>query len=344
MTDDPGDPLRVVIAAAAAGLRLDRALADALAGPPDAPSRSRLQALIREGAVRGGDGAAATDPAQHVHAGQIFAIILPHPRESTVAAQSIALDILFEDEDLLVIDKPAGMVVHPGPGTPDSTLVNALLAHCGERLSGIGGVRRPGIVHRLDKDTSGLIVVAKTDMAHRALAAQFEDRSVERAYVAAAWETPIPTAGEITGNIGRDPRDRKRMAVVPAPRGKPALTRYRVLRPLGRAQDGTALASLLECRLATGRTHQIRVHLAHSGRPLVGDPVYGRLSPARRRRLSALGASAAALVAAFPRQALHARLLGFKHPRDGATMRFERDMPEDMRVLLAALETEQEQA
>ncbi|MGE4218788.1 MAG: RluA family pseudouridine synthase [Alphaproteobacteria bacterium] len=335
------DELSVVIAAEASGLRLDRALAEALAGAPDAPSRSRIQALIREGAVTGPDGV-ATDPAQRVQSGQTFAIILPHPQDSTVAAQAIALDILFEDEDLIVIDKPTGMVVHPGPGTPDGTLVNALLAHCDGRLSGIGGVRRPGIVHRLDKDTSGVMVAAKNDMAHRALAAQFEDRSIERAYLAVAWGLPMPTEGEIAGNIGRDPRDRKRMAVVAAPRGKPALTRYRLLRPLGRPRTGGAVASLLECRLATGRTHQIRVHLAHAGHPLIGDPVYGRLSPARRRQLAALGAETAQLAADFGRQALHARLLGFAHPRDGAAMRFERPMPPDMQALIAALETEQE--
>ena len=337
------DVFRVVVTAEAAGVRLDRALAEALAGVPDAPSRSRIQALIREGAVENADGTPATDLAQRVQAGQTFAIILPHPLDSTVAAQAIALDILFEDEDLIVIDKAAGMVVHPGPGTPDGTLVNALLAHCDGRLSGIGGVRRPGIVHRLDKDTSGVMVAAKTDMAHRALAVQFEERSIERLYLAVAWGLPMPTEGEIAGNIGRDPRDRKRMAVVPAPRGKTALTRYRMLRPLGRLRAGGAVASLLECRLATGRTHQIRVHLAHAGHPLIGDPVYGRLTPARRRQLTALGtADATRLATDFGRQALHARLLGFVHPRSGHAMRFERPMPSDMQALVDALETEQE--
>jgi 23S rRNA pseudouridine1911/1915/1917 synthase len=225
----------------------------------------------------------------------------------------MALVIPYEDAHLLVIDKPAGLVVHPAPGNPDRTLVNALLAHCGDTLAGIGGVKRPGIVHRLDKDTSGLMVVAKTDLAHRALTADFAARRIERAYRAVVWGMP-PAGGEIEGAIGRDPRDRKKMAVRERG-GKAALTRFARLEAFGTE------AALLECRLATGRTHQIRVHLAALGFPLIGDPVYGR------RRAPKI----------FARQALHAGLLGFTHPATGETLRFTSDLPADMKALLAAL-------
>jgi 23S rRNA pseudouridine1911/1915/1917 synthase len=214
------------------------------------------------------------------------------------------------------------LVVHPAPGNPDGTLVNALIAHCGESLAGIGGVRRPGIVHRLDKDTSGLIVVAKTELAHRALSRDFAARRISRAYAAVVWGVPMPASGEITGNIGRSVSNRKKMAVVAETRGKAAVTRYRVERAFG------DVAALIECRLLTGRTHQIRVHLAHRGHPLVGDPVYGgRGGRAVLRRIGA-----------FPRQALHARHLGFTHPASGEALSFDSGLPDDMAGLLSNLE------
>jgi len=306
-----------------AGARLDRLLAAGLPGL----SRSRVKVLLEAGRVTAG-GATISDPAYRVKPGQTFAIIVPEPVEALPVGQPIALDIVYEDADLIVIDKPAGMVVHPAPGNPDATLVNALIAHCGASLSGIGGVRRPGIVHRLDKDTSGLMVAAKNDPTHRALAEAFAARRVERAYLAVVWGMPAPRAGEIAGNIGRHPTNRKKMAVV-ARGGKAALTRYRVRRPLGLS------ASLVECRLATGRTHQIRVHLAAIGHPVVGDPLYGRATP---ERLAALAPPARAAAAGFKRQALHAFLLGFEHPRTAETVRWESKLPRDIIALIDCLE------
>ena len=268
------------------------------------------------------------DPAQRVQPGQHFWVVLPEPADAVPAAQVIPLAIRFEDEHLIVVDKPAGLVVHPAPGNPEGTLVNALLAHCGDSLAGIGGVRRPGIVHRLDKDTSGLLVVAKTELAHRALSRDFAGRRIERAYSAFVWGVPVPTTGEISGNIGRSPRNRKKMAVVPEGRGRSAVTRYRVER---RYVDH---AALIECRLLTGRTHQIRVHLSHAGHPLIGDPVYGTRSGRAAARLGPAGAA----ISAFPRQALHARLLGFTHPATGENLRFESPLPRDMAGLLKSLE------
>jgi 23S rRNA pseudouridine1911/1915/1917 synthase len=300
---------RTVIAdVAAAGERLDRFLARALAPL----SRTQAKRLIEAGQVATA-GAAATDPAAKIKVGQRFSIVLPEPEPDRPAPQAMALVIPYEDSHLLVIDKPAGLVVHPAPGNLDRTLVNALIAHCGDELAGIGGVRRPGIVHRLDKDTSGLMVVAKTDLAHRALSTDFAARRIERAYRAIVWGVP-PVEGTIQGAIGRNPRDRKKMAVV-ARGGKPAVTRYRRLDVFGTE------AALLECRLATGRTHQIRVHLASLGFPLIGDPVYGRKRAAK----------------IFPRQALHAWVLGFRHPATGETLRFISDVPNDMATLIATL-------
>ena len=298
----------VIVDGAATGERLDRFLARALAPL----SRTQTKRLIEGGQVVVA-GVAATDPAAKTRAGQSFSITLPEPVPDKPVPQAMALVIPYEDEHLLVVDKPAGLVVHPAPGNPDRTLVNALIAHCGDALAGIGGVKRPGIVHRLDKDTSGLMVVAKTELAHHALSADFAARRIERAYRAIVWGVP-PAEGEIAGAIGRNPHDRKRMALV-ARGGKAALTRYRRL-----AAYGTE-AALLECRLATGRTHQIRVHLAALGYPLIGDPVYGRK---RAKKLLA-------------RQALHAWLLGFRHPASGEILRFTSDMPEDMRDLIAKL-------
>ncbi len=262
--------------------------------------------------------------------------MLPEPEEATPAAQPIALDIRFEDEHLIVVDKPAGMVVHPAPGNPEGTLVNALLAHCGPSLAGIGGVRRPGIVHRLDKDTSGLLVAAKTETAHRALSHDFVLRRVERAYSAIVWGVPMPPAGEIVGNIGRSPANRKKMAVVTEARGRSAVTRYRVERRFGGGIADTA--ALIECRLLTGRTHQIRVHLAHIGHPLIGDPAYGTRAGRRLAHAGAGAGPAGAAIAEFPRQALHARLLGFIHPITGERLSFDSPLPDDMAALLANLE------
>lgn len=313
-------PVHVTLPPDAAPDRLDRALANLL---PE-HSRTRLKALILEGRVST-DSGPLRDPSAKVPGGQSFAIILDEATVGEPEAEFIPLDVLYEDSDLIVIDKPVGMVVHPAPGNPSGTLVNALLWHCGGSLVGIGGVARPGIVHRLDKDTSGLMVAAKTDKAHRDLCRQFSERSIDRAYVALAWGSPIQPSGELTGSIGRDPRDRKRMAVTAS--GKAALTRYRLLDSYA---DG--LACRLECRLASGRTHQIRVHMTHLGHPIIGDTLYGRAP----RRLSG---SCWDLVTGFPRQALHAKILGFTHPSSGETLRFERSPPSDMTELMRILET-----
>jgi 23S rRNA pseudouridine1911/1915/1917 synthase len=316
-----------IVSPAEAGARLDRFLAGALARSDAALSRSRIKALLQGGMVSK-DGATITDPSHRVKPGERYRIALPAPEEAVARPQHIALSVVYEDADLLVVDKPAGLTVHPGAGQPDSTLVNALLAHCGASLSGVGGVRRPGIVHRLDKDTSGLIVVAKNDDAHHSLAAQFASRTIDRAYLALVWGVPAPPAGRIEGNIGRHPQQRKKMTVVGAGRGKPAATRYRVLRRFGE------VASLVECRLESGRTHQIRVHMAHIGHPLVGDPVYGGRTRRGARNASTGTADAAR---AFSRQALHARLIGFDHPRTGGRLKFESEPPNDMRDLIRIL-------
>jgi 23S rRNA pseudouridine1911/1915/1917 synthase len=324
MRTSPADCIHLAVeTTAVAPERLDRYLAARL----PALSRMRLKALIQQGYVRLG-GVTITEPSQRVKPGQRIDLELPPPVPAAPEPQAIALTIVYEDEDLAVVDKPAGLVVHPAPGNPDRTLVNALLAHLGERLSGIGGVRRPGIVHRLDKDTSGLLVVAKTDPAHAGLSAAFAAHDVERAYLALVWGRPRPAAGEIEGAIGRDPRNRKRMAVV-GRGGKPALTRYRTLRHFGEA------VSLLECRLATGRTHQIRVHLAAQGHAVLGDPVYGRATPARR---AGLGPAALARIAALGRQALHAHVLGFRHPVSGGRLTFRSELPSEIKDLIAVLE------
>jgi len=313
----------VLASANEAGQRLDRALALHL----PALSRTRLKQLILAGHVTC-ERAALHDPALRVRSGQNFVVFLPDDIDAAPLPQPIALDIRFEDAHLIVIDKPAGLVVHPAPGNLDGTLVNALISHCGASLSGIGGVRRPGIVHRLDKDTSGLMVVAKTEAAHHALSRDFMLRRVDRAYAAIVWGVPTPLAGEITGNIGRSAVNRKKMTVVRDGRGKPAITHYRVERSFH------SQAALLECRLATGRTHQIRVHLANRGHPLIGDPVYGTRAGREVRRRSAIGAR----IAAFTRQALHARLLGFVHPAGGGRLMFDSPLPADIHELVGNLE------
>jgi 23S rRNA pseudouridine1911/1915/1917 synthase len=309
---------------AQAGQRLDRFLAEAIGGL----SRSRVKTLIEERRVQR-DGLPVTQPAEPVRAHVTYTLDYPAAAPSVPQPQAIPFPILYEDSDLLVLDKPAGLVVHPAPGNEDGTLVNALLAHCGETLTGIGGERRPGIVHRLDKDTSGVMVVAKTELANAALTQAFAARDLDRFYLALCWGLPNPAAGEIEGAIARDPRDRKRMAVRPgSSRGKEALTRYRTL------AHHEGAASLLECRLATGRTHQIRVHLASRGHPIVGDPVYLRRLPAGAK---ALPPDLRALLLDFPRQALHAARLGFRHPRTGAALSFTTPPPPDMQALLVQL-------
>lgn len=308
----------------AAGQRLDVFLTQAL---PDL-SRSRLKALILDGRLSR-DGQTIADPAYRVKPGERFDLVLPEVRPATPEGQAMPLSVVYEDEALIVIDKPAGMVVHPAPGNPDHTLVNALIAHCGDSLSGIGGERRPGIVHRLDKDTSGVMVAAKSDAAHHALAAQFADHSIDRAYSAVVWGRPIPPHGTIDERIGRSRSNRKKMAVLTTG-GKTARTHYTVLRSAG------ALASLVECRLETGRTHQIRVHLSYLGHPVVGDPVYARGAGSR---LSKADTEHRAAILAFQRQALHAHLLGFDHPRSGERVRFMASIPQDMEDLLESLES-----
>ena len=298
--------------AEAAGSRVDRFLAGAIGDL----SRSRVKSLIEAGAVRRG-GAPVRNPAETVHEGDHFTLQRPAVVPALPQPQAIPFTILYEDRDLIVLDKPAGLVVHPAPGNEDGTLVNALLAHCGDSLPGIGGEKRPGIVHRLDKDTSGVMVAAKTEMALATLSAAFAARDLDRRYAALVWGVPSPGRGEIEGAIGRDPRDRKRMAVVTSG-GKAALTRYVT------ARVWAPVASLLHCTLATGRTHQIRVHLAERGHPLVGDPVYLRRVPAAAK---ATTASLRGALLDFPRQALHAASLAFAHPRTRERLAFETKMP-----------------
>jgi 23S rRNA pseudouridine1911/1915/1917 synthase len=324
------DNVRTVVIAED-GRRLDQALAAALADL----SRSRLKALIAAGAVRLDD-AVIREPSKKVRAGQVCEVREPPPAPAVPAAQAMPLTILHEDRDVLVIDKPAGLVVHPAPGNPDHTLVNAVIAHCGAgfgdaSLTGIGGVQRPGIVHRLDKDTSGVMVVAKNAAAHASLTAQFAARSTGRSYLALVRGAPRPAAGTIAGNIGRSPRNRKKMAVV-GRGGKPAVTRYETLARYGPAAQ--PVASLLRCRLETGRTHQIRVHLAELGHPLVGDPQYGR-----PRRATAAGDTASARLNAFARQALHAETLAFDHPAGRGRLQYGADLPVDFKELISFLES-----
>ncbi len=316
----------------AAGQRLDQWLAAQLA--PEL-SRSRIQALIKQGAVRIA-GQRIDEVKRKLAAGDSVSVEMPEPEPAEPQGEDIPLDVLYEDDALIVINKPAGLVVHPGAGNWTGTLVNALIHHCGASLSGIGGVRRPGIVHRLDKDTSGVMVVAKTDHAHRALSEAFADHGrtgdLQRAYVALVWGIPPRPTGTIDAPLGRA-ADRVRRAVVPEHRedARHAVTHYTVEERFGEGQDKFAAASLVECRLETGRTHQIRVHMAHIGHPLVGDPDYGQ---AFRTKANRLPEPLKSKVAAFPRQALHARLLEFSHPDTHLTMRFEAPMPGDMEDLV----------
>ncbi|WP_159978575.1 MULTISPECIES: RluA family pseudouridine synthase [unclassified Novosphingobium] len=299
----------------AVGGRLDKALADA-----SGLSRERIKALMSEGRVNLA-GARVSSGSSKVEPGTAFTIEVPEAAPAEAVAQDIPLSVVFEDEYLIVIDKPAGLVVHPAAGNLDGTLVNALLHHCRGQLSGIGGVARPGIVHRIDKDTSGLLVVAKTDKAHEGLAVQFADHSIVRAYMAVVGGRPVPAARTVTGSIARSNHDRKKMALVEDGRGKHAVTHFRTLELMNGA-------TLIECRLETGRTHQVRVHMASIGHALLGDPVYGRTPSSLRAILQRLD---------FRRQALHAAELGFVHPVTGESVHFTSPLPDDMRVLIDEL-------
>lgn len=294
--------------------RLDKALAEATD-----LSRERIKTLISGSAVEV-DGKPAKSASAKVEAGAPFSIALPPPEPLDIEAQDLPLEIVFEDEHLVVVNKSAGMVVHPAAGNPNGTLVNALLHHCKGRLSSINGIERPGIVHRIDKDTSGLLVVAKTDAAHEGLAAQFADHSIHRRYLAVCAGHPKQVQGTIEGRIGRSDRDRKKMAVLTADskRGKHAVTHYELKERLNHC-------SLIECRLETGRTHQVRVHCASIGHALLGDPIYGRTPAELRPLLKRLN---------FNRQALHAAELGFIHPASGKTVHFQAELPDDMRELI----------
>ena len=320
-----------LLEAGASAQRLDRLLAEAW---PDL-SRSRVQALTRQGRITV-DGGTVRDPSLKVAGPAAITLDEPPPVPAEPRPEPIPLTIVHEDDDLIVIDKPAGLVVHPGAGNETGTLVNALLAHCGESLSGIGGVARPGIVHRLDKDTSGLLVVAKNDLAHQGLAEQFADHGrsgpLERAYLAFAWGAPEPRRGTVEGAIARSHSNRERMAVVAPERGRHAVTHYAVEEVFGSGTD--PLASLLRCELETGRTHQIRVHLAFVKHPLLGDQVYGA---GFRTKAGRLPAEARQALDALGRQALHATLLQFEHPRTGDLMRFESPLPPELDALATAL-------
>jgi 23S rRNA pseudouridine1911/1915/1917 synthase len=305
----------------ASGERLDRALATAL----PTLTRSRVKALIESRRVALADGATIEEPSRKVKTGERFVVDIPEPEAAEPQAQAMALDILYEDSDLLVLNKPAGLVVHPAPGNPDHTLVNALLAHCGDSLSGIGGVRRPGIVHRLDKDTSGVMVVAKNDVTHHALSKLFAAHDLTRIYKALVWGAPKVPKGTIDAPIGRHPVDRKRMTVRRTS-GRAALTDYWLEQRFG--PPLAPVASLVGAKLGTGRTHQVRVHLAHLGCPVVGDPVYGRKSR---------NVSPPVSLRDFGRQALHAAVLEFRHPRTRQTMHFASQLPQDFGTLLAEL-------
>jgi 23S rRNA pseudouridine1911/1915/1917 synthase len=311
----------VTFDASASGERLDRALTAAL----PSLTRSRVKSLIESRRVALADGPTIEEPSRKVKTGERYVVDIPEPAPAEPVAQARDLEILYEDADLLVVNKPAGMVVHPAPGNPDNTLVNALLAHCGDSLSGIGGVRRPGIVHRLDKDTSGVMVVAKNDRAHRALSVLFAHHDLTRIYRALVWGGPKPEAGLIEAAIGRSPVNRKRMAVRRSG-GRPAVTEYWMEQRFGPPLQ--PVASLVGAKLHTGRTHQVRVHFAHLGCPVVGDPVYGRKPRNMAAPLS---------LKSFRRQALHAAVLAFRHPGTGKEMRFASELPQDFRTLLSEL-------
>ncbi len=319
---------KIIVGPDAARQRLDRLLSQKV----EALSRVRIKALIVAGQVHirnpeGDHGRTVTEASYRVKPGEEIELSVPPAEDALPVPQAMDLDIVYEDEHLIVIDKPAGLVVHPAPGNPDGTLVNALLAHCGDSLSGVGGVRRPGIVHRLDKDTSGLMVAAKHDTAHIGLSELFARHDIQRRYRALVWGRMRQAKGRIEGNIGRDPNNRKKMAVVNKG-GKAAVTHFSQVQAFGET------ATLVDCRLETGRTHQIRVHLASRGHPVLGDPLYSR---ARRGRTADLDEALRTAIAGFKRQALHAAELGFRHPVDGRDLNFQSEPPHDMQALLGHL-------
>jgi 23S rRNA pseudouridine1911/1915/1917 synthase len=319
-------PFQTLAATVEATDRLDRFLA--LAFPE--VSRARFQRLIAEGQVSV-EGVCITETRYKLKVGQIVKAVIPPAVAAEPKAETIPLSVVYEDKDLIIIDKPAGLVVHPGAGNESGTLVNALIAHCGDSLSGIGGVKRPGIVHRLDKDTSGLLVIAKNDAAHQGLSEQFaahgRDGRLERAYQAIVWGAPERNKGTVSANIARSNTNRQKMAISKSALSREAVTHYEVL-------ERYSVASLVRCVLETGRTHQIRVHMTHIGHPLLGDKVYGA---SFKSSLSTLSDAARDAVNALNRQALHACVLGFEHPRTGKALSFESPLPADMMQLLAAL-------
>ncbi|MHA1127942.1 MAG: RluA family pseudouridine synthase [Alphaproteobacteria bacterium] len=345
MADPIENPLQLTLGLTPAK-RLDKALA-AVVPEGVTLSRSRLQTLIEAGAVRPEGGAPVLTPKAKVLAGQVWLVEMPEVVDIEAMPEDIPVDVVFEDEHLIVVNKPAGMVVHPAPGSETGTLVNALLHHCGDSLSGIGGAKRPGIVHRIDKDTSGLLVVAKTDETHQGLAAMFAAHDMERHYLALVWGAPSGAdprlagvkgvtfeAGSvirISGNIARHKHDRKRMAVV-VDAGRHAITRTRIIEAFGPSEK--PVAALTDCWLETGRTHQIRVHMTYAGHALVGDPVYGSRRAIQKK---AIRPEAAEALRAFPRQALHAATLGFVHPVTGETLEFKAPLPEDFETIMKEL-------
>lgn len=330
VSSNGGRKLEVIVAGDEGSARLDRVLAQRT---PEL-SRSRLKALILAGSVTVKD-AVVRDPAYHVASGDTIIIDVPEAAPAEPKGEDIALDIVYEDDDIILINKPRGLVVHPAAGHATGTLVNALISHCGSSLSGIGGVKRPGIVHRLDKDTTGLMVVAKNDHAHQSLTAQFADHGrtgpMERGYMAFAWGVPNRPHGTIDAPIDRHPHAREKMAVRQG--GREAITHFEVLTSFA-GRDGKPVASLLACRLETGRTHQIRVHLAHLGHPLMGDAVYG---PHFKTKAGHLGREGKDALTALDRQALHAYLLALEHPRTGELLHWEAPLPEDLLLLQRAL-------
>jgi 23S rRNA pseudouridine1911/1915/1917 synthase len=330
MQGSNGQRLEVIVEGDEGFGRLDRVLA--LRRPE--LSRSRLKALILAGQVTV-KGAPVRDPAYHVAKGDTITIDVPEAVAAEPEGEAIALELVFEDDDIIVINKPKGLVVHPAAGHETGTLVNALIAHCGASLSGIGGVKRPGIVHRLDKDTTGLMVAAKNDRAHKSLTEQFADHgrtgAMRRGYMAFAWGLPNRQRGTVDAPIDRHPHAREKMAVRES--GRQAITHWEITESFN-GRDGKPIASLLACQLETGRTHQIRVHLAHIGHPLLGDAVYG---PHFKTKANALGAQAKAALAALGRQALHAYLLTLEHPTTGEILSWEAGLPEDLLLLQTAL-------
>ncbi len=330
MSDTAPHVESITVDAAGAGERLDRFLAVRL----ETLSRSRLKTLILDGQVAVG-GRTIRDPSQRVNAGETVAVSVPPPEPAAPQAEAIPLMIVHEDDDIIIIDKPGGLVVHPAAGHQTGTLVNALIAHCGDSLSGIGGVKRPGIVHRLDKDTSGLLVVAKNDRAHKGLSAQFADHGrtgpLERGYYAFAWGIPDKSRGTVDAPLDRHPHARDRMAVRKG--GREAITHWQIAERYI-AANGKPVASLIECRLETGRTHQIRVHLAHIGHPLLGDATYG---PGFRTKSALLGPEAAAGLGALGRQALHAYMIGIEHPTSRQYLEFRSELPPDLARLRCAM-------